>query len=339
MDKTTTTPKVKKHRFGWLRRIRGPLIFVLIAGACMFARQRLELEPLYMHGLDLGAQILLVAAFGWTLTSVVDYMIARQLSRLKRNGSTTLDVRKRATRLDVLRRVWGVIGLFATIAAVLTVVPFARQIGVSLFASAGIAGIAIGIAARPVLSNLIAGLQIAFTQPIRIEDAVIVEGEWGWIEEIDLFYVVIRIWDWRRLVVPLAYFTEKPFQNWTRESSTIIGSITWDVDYSAPIASMRSELEAIVRRSPLWDKIVVVLQVIEAKERTITVRALASASSAQDAWDLRCFIREEMISWLQREHAGALPRVRAEALIPGGKASPEDVARVRAAAAEAQPAG
>ncbi|MCB1475376.1 MAG: mechanosensitive ion channel [Rhodobiaceae bacterium] len=217
-----------------------------------------------------------------------------------------------ATKLDVLRRIWVIVGGMATLAAALTVVPWARQIGISLFASAGIAGIAIGLAARPVLSNLLAGLQIAFTQPIRIDDAVVVEGEWGWIEEIGLFYVVIKIWDWRRLVVPLSYFIEKPFQNWTRSSASIIGSVFWHVDYRAPVDAIRSKLEEICRGTDLWDGDVVNLQVVETTSTTMQLRALASARNSPRAWDLRCLIREQMISWLQAEYPEALPRLRAE---------------------------
>lgn len=208
-----------------------------------------------------------------------------------------------------------VIGAVATIAAALTVLPFARQIGVSLFASAGIAGIAVGLAARPMLSNLIAGLQIAFTQPIRIDDVVIVEGEWGWIEEIGIFYVVVRIWDWRRLVVPLSYFIEKPFQNWTRRSASIIGSVFWRLDYRAPVGAMREKLNELCKANELWDGDVVNLQLTESHADTIEVRALMSARTSPQAWDLRCHVREEMLAWLQTEHAYALPRVRAEAAV------------------------
>lgn len=295
-----------------LRRLRGPILLMLAALGFALLGERLELEENYTSALVLAAKICTAGAIGWAITNTVDAAIARQLSMLRQRWSNDLDMRRRTTRLDVLRRVWNVIGGVATMAAVFTVIPWARQIGVSMFASAGIAGIALGIAARPMLANLIAGLQIAFTQPIRIEDAVVVENEWGWIEEIGLFYVVIRVWDWRRLVVPLSHFIEKPFQNWTRESGTIIGSIIWEVDHRAPIAAMREELHAICRRSPLWDSRIANLQVTDTNERTISIRALASAPNAQDAWDLRCFIREEMIVWLQTRHPEALPRLRAE---------------------------
>lgn len=262
------------------------------------------------------AQVVYILAAGWLIAGIVDEMFRRRLRTLRLDVEDNLHARKLATQLDVVRRIWVVTAGIITIAAALTVIPGVKQIGVSLFASAGIAGIAIGIAARPVLSNLISGLQIAFTQPIRIDDVVIVEGEWGWIEQITLFYVVIKIWDLRRLVVPLSYFTEKPFQNWTRESAQIIGNVTWSLDHRAPIAAIRERVEACVKDTPLWDGKVVSVQVTEASGPTITVRALASATTSPKAWDLRCYIREDIISWLQTEHPDALPQQRLELASP-----------------------
>jgi small-conductance mechanosensitive channel len=220
-----------------------------------------------------------------------------------------------------------------------------RQYGVSLFASAGIAGIVAGLAARPVLSNLFAGVQLAMTQPIRIDDAVIVENEWGWIEEITATYVVVRLWDWRRLVVPLTYFIEKPFQNWTREGSALIGSVYLYLDYAAPIAAIRAKLKDIAEHSALWDGKVVNLQVSDAKEHTIEVRALVSARSAPAAWDLRCEVREKLIGFLQAEHPEALPRTRAEfgrhaphRQSPAGQTGDRQSAGTRPKAAQGRPA-
>ncbi len=275
----------------------------------------LEPENIWRVRGEVIAQVLTIIAIGWTGVVIGDAYLKRQLRRLALGEKDNLEARKRATRLDVLRRIWVVIGAVATLAAALTALPFARQLGVSLFASAGIAGIAVGIAARPVLANLIAGLQIAFTQPIRIEDAVVVEGEWGWIEEIGLFYVVIRIWDWRRLVVPISYFIEKPFQNWTRRTASIIGSVFWRLDYRAPVSAMREKLTELCKATDLWNGEVVNMQVTEACDNTIEVRALASAGTSPEAWDLRCYLREEMLAWLQNEHPYALPRMRAEAAV------------------------
>ncbi len=261
----------------------------------------------------IAVRFLTIAAIGWAITALADLAIKRRMAKLELDVADNFEARKSATRLDVMRRVIVVVGAIATLACALVVVPWARQLGVSLLASAGIVGIAVGLAARPVLSNLIAGIQIAFTQPIRIEDAVVLENEWGWIEEIDLFYVVVRIWDRRRLVVPLTYFIEKPFQNWTRKTGTIIGSVYWWLDYRAPVAKMREKLTEIVESTELWDGEVVNLQVSETDKMTIQVRALATASTSPRAWDLRCYIREQMIDWLQAEHPEAFPRIRARA--------------------------
>jgi hypothetical protein len=196
-----------------------------------------------------------------------------------------------------------------------------RQLGTSILASAGIAGIIIGFAAQRSIATLLAGLQIAVTQPIRLDDVVIVENEWGRIEDITLTYVTVRIWDERRLVVPIAYFIEQPFQNWTRTSADILGTVFLHVDYRAPLAAIRAELDRVLAESACWDGKVKVLQVTDAREHTLELRALASAADASLAWDLRCEIRERLITFLQTHHPDCLPRVRAEvsgAPIAGG---------------------
>jgi small-conductance mechanosensitive channel len=212
--------------------------------------------------------------------------------------------------------------VIVTISAALMTIAAVRQYGVSLLASADAAGIVVGLAARPVLSNLLAGIQIAITQPIRVEDVVIVEGQWGWIETITSTYVVVRIWDLRRLVLPLTYFIEKPFQNWTYQSADLIGTVQWSCDCVVPIEALRQKLDKIVRSTPLWDGKVAVLQVTEALGTTLTLRALVGARNSGDAWDLRCFVREKMIAFLQQEYPYALPRQRAELVArrPDGQA-------------------
>jgi small-conductance mechanosensitive channel len=189
-----------------------------------------------------------------------------------------------------------------------------------------VAGIIAGLAARPVLSNLFAGVQLAMTQPIRIADAVIVENEWGTIEEITSTYVVVRLWDLRRMIVPLSYFIEKPFQNWTRESSALIGAVMLYLDYSAPIAAIREKLQEIVRQSKFWNGKTAALQVTDANDRSMELRILVSADSAGATFDLRCEVREKLIDFLQREHPYALPRQRSETIvIPAGKGAEADL--------------
>jgi small-conductance mechanosensitive channel len=205
-----------------------------------------------------------------------------------------------------------------------------RQYGVSLFASAGAAGLVVGLAARPLLSNLIAGVQIAITQPIRIEDAVIIENEWGWIEDIASTYVVIRLWDWRRMVVPLSYFIERPFQNWTRDAASLIGSVILHVDFAADVPRIRAYLERAVRETQRWDGAVVNLQVVDTDPQTVQLRALVSARNAPESWDLRCEIREKLLAFLRQEMPEAMPRHRADVSPP--LAVHEDFAAPRAMA-------
>ncbi|RQW01754.1 mechanosensitive ion channel family protein, partial [candidate division KSB1 bacterium] len=198
------------------------------------------------------------------------------------------------------------------IAMILMTFDKVRQIGVSMLASAGIAGIILGFAAQRSLATLIAGIQIAITQPIRIDDVVIVENEWGRIEEITLTYVVVNIWDQRRLIVPITYFIETPFQNWTRTTAELLGTVFIYADYRLPINALRDELERIVADSPLWDKRLAKVQVTNATDKTMGIRALVSAENSSNAWELRCLVREKLIAFLQRNFPDSLPRVRLE---------------------------
>jgi small-conductance mechanosensitive channel len=232
------------------------------------------------------------------------------LLRFQLDTADNLLARKHSTQVRVLLRAIDVLIILFTIGAALMTFSAVRQYGVSLFASAGVAGIVAGLAARPVLSNLMAGVQLAITQPIRIDDAVVVEGEWGVIEEITATYIVVRIWDLRRLIVPLSYFIEKPFQNWTRENSALLGAAIFHLDYRAPVGVIRAKLKEICQNSKNWNGQTVALQVTDTTERTIELRALMSANSAGQAFELRCEVREKLINFLQREHPDALPTSR-----------------------------
>ena len=187
-----------------------------------------------------------------------------------------------------------------------------RSLGASVLASAGVVGIIIGFAAQRTIANLFAGFQLALTQPIRMDDVVIVENEWGRIEEITLTYVVVRIWDMRRLIVPLSYFIEQPFQNWTRQAADILGTVFIHTDYTISVPALREELKRIVAQSSHWDGKVCVLQVTNATERSLELRALASSADASKAWDLRCEIREKLVGFVQKNYPARLPKVRAE---------------------------
>ncbi|MCK1743844.1 mechanosensitive ion channel [Bradyrhizobium sp. 139] len=257
-----------------------------------------------------------IALIGWISIRVVDMSAARYLQNF-RDVAENFVARKHVTQVRAFKRVTDTIIVIIAVSTALMTFDSVRQYGVSLFASAGVAGIIVGLAARPLLSNLIAGLQIAITQPIRIEDAVIIENEWGWVEDIASTYVVIRLWDWRRMVVPLSYFIEKPFQNWTRDTASLIGTIALHVDYRADVPRIRRWLEEAIKESRLWDGAVVNLQVIDADSRTIELRALVSARNAPQSWDLRCEMREKLIAFIRNEMPEALPRERA-ILIPSG---------------------
>jgi small-conductance mechanosensitive channel len=198
------------------------------------------------------------------------------------------------------------------VALALMTFPQVRQVGAGLLASAGIIGLIAGVAAQPVFGNLIAGLQIALAQPIRLDDVVIVEGEWGRIEEITSTYVVVRIWDERRLVVPLQWFISNPFQNWTRTSAQLLGTVFLWLDHRAPIPAIRDELQRICEADPRWDRRVCVTQITETDRHTIEVRLLVSARNSGELFDLRCAVREGMLAFLDAHHPQALPRVRNE---------------------------
>jgi small-conductance mechanosensitive channel len=268
------------------------------------------------------AHVLLVAAIiliGWIAITATHIVAELYLLRFQADVVDNLLARKHVTQVRVLRRVVDTLLIIVTIGAALMTFEQVRHYGVSLFASAGVAGLIVGLAARPVLSNLIAGIQLAVTQPIRIEDAVVIENESGRVEEITSTYVVLRLWDMRRMIVPLTYFIERPFQNWTRESTTLTGAVFIWVDFTAPIERLRTMAMGIVKASPLWDGNTAKLQVTDVTDGAVQLRIVASARTSGDAFDLRCEIREKLIDLLQREIPHALPRSRQEAIASGGK--------------------
>jgi small-conductance mechanosensitive channel len=296
------------------RVISRPLAFAL---PMLVLIPALEATPLDGRWLDQSLRLLhigLTACFIWLLVRAVAAGEQAILRDHPMEVADNLAARRIQTQTRVLSRV--LMGAIILVGAsmVLLTFPMVRQIGTALLASAGIIGLVAGIAAKPVFGNLIAGLQIALTQPIRLDDVVIVEGEWGRVEEIGSSYVVVRIWDERRMVVPLTWFIENPFQNWTRRSADLLGTAFLWLDYRAPIAAIRAELERICKGEALWDGRVCVTQVTETTDHTLQVRLLVSARNSGDAFDLRCIVRERMLDFLAREHPQALPRTRAEIL-------------------------
>jgi small-conductance mechanosensitive channel len=272
------------------------------------ARLRPSLYASIAHLLLIGT----VVAGAWLAERAVRVAEDALMRRFEMDAPTSLRARRARTQVRVLGRVVVAGIVVLALATVLLTFPQGRTIGASLLASAGIAGILAGVAARSTVGNLIAGLQIAFAEPIRLDDAVVVEGEWGNIEEITLTYVVVRIWDRRRLVLPSSYFVEQPIENWTRYSADIVGTVMLFVDYATPVDDVRAEFERIVGESKLWNGQTAILQVVDTTERTMVLRAVVSADSAPNVWDLRCEVRERMLAWLRSEHPEALPRLRTE---------------------------
>ena len=256
--------------------------------------------------------IFLIAGISWLLIKTVYVLEDFIVRRFEVDVQDNLRARKIHTQFRVLKRLVIIVVCIISLALILMTFPKVKQLGTTILASAGIIGLVVGFAAQKTIGTFIAGLQIAFTQPIRVDDVVIVENEWGRIEEITLTYVVVRIWDLRRLIVPITYFIEKPFQNWTRVTADILGTVFLYVDYTVPFDSIREELHRILNESELWDKKVCVLQVTNTTEHTVELRALMSAPDASTAWSLRCEVRENLIDFIQKKYPKALPRLRAE---------------------------
>jgi small-conductance mechanosensitive channel len=267
----------------------------------------------------------LIASVGWLLGVVAFVAADLALARYDVDVEDNRHARRIRTQISLLRRLAVVvIGVLAAAAMLLTF-PSARAAGASILASAGVISIVAGLAAQTSLANVFAGLQLAFTDAIRVDDVVVVEEEWGRIEEITLTYVVVHIWDDRRLVLPSTYFTTTPFQNWTRRESAVLGSVELDVDWSVPFDAMRAELDRLLTDHPLWDRRVGVLQVTDAVGSVVRVRVLVSAPDAGALFDLRCQVREGLVVWLQRDHAYGLPRVRWANAAAGPAANPSAV--------------
>jgi len=301
------------ERYVWLlilKKSKAPSAFAAVMAALSLSLQLGPIGGTAATGLTRLMQIALIALLTWIAIVTTEIFSSVYLVRLQSDLEENLLARKHVTQIRILKQAAiTVIGLIGVASALMSF-DAVRQYGVSLFASAGVAGLAIGLAARPLLSNLIAGVQIAVTQPIRIQDSVIVEGEYGTIEEINSTYVVVQLWDWRRLIMPLNYFIEKPFQNWSRDSESIIGSVMIYVDYCADVPAIRKKLEQIVKTMPLWDGKVVSLQVSDTTETSMQLRILVSARTAASAWDLRCLVREALIGFVSKELRYSLPQPR-----------------------------
>lgn len=254
--------------------------------------------------------ILLIAAISFLVIRGVNAVQAALLSRHRLAPSKDLSARKVYTQVSVIRKIIVTAVVILATGSILMLFDPVRQFGTSILASAGIAGVVLGFAAQKTLGNVLAGIQIALTQPLLIDDIVVVEGEFGQIEEITLTYVTVRTWDLRRMILPITYFVEKPFQNWSRVSTELLGTVMLYLDYQVPMNELRKELKRLVENNPKWDRKVCGLQVTDAKQSTIEVRALVSSTDPGKTFDLRCEVREGLIQFLCRNYPESLPRVR-----------------------------
>lgn len=295
-----------------LARARRPLRVSLVVLAIWFAL-RVSTDPVgWRDPVDHVLVIGLIASVAWLVGALAFVAEDAALARYRIDVPDNRHARRVRTQITVLRRVTVAVLAVCALAAVLMTFPGARAAGTSLFASAGVLSVVAGLAAQSTLANMFAGLQLAFTDAIRVDDVVVVEGEWGRIEEITTTYVVVHLWDDRRLLLPSTYFTTTPFQNWTRRAADLLGTVELDLDWSVPVDEMRGELTRLLEATDLWDHRVGILQVTEATGGYVRVRALASARDAPTLFDLRCYVREELVDWLQRTQPHALPRARFE---------------------------
>ncbi len=304
------------------RQLRLPLIATVMVAAAIGGLAGSGLgdsaEDMVRRCLVLG----FIAAMSWLAIRALIFAQRLAFRHLQVDVRDNRKARRVRTQISVLQNLAIVVVVVIALAAMLMTFDRLRAYGASLLASAGLLGIVAGVALQGSLRNVFAGLQLAFSDTLRIDDVVVVEDEWGRVESLSLMSVTVHLWDERRLILPATYFTTTPFQNWTRTESRILGSIYLHVDYTVPMTQLRREAHRLIDDSPLWDRRDWVLQVVEAAPSTVVVRVLASAYDAASAWDLRCDVREGLLDWLQREHPTALPRMRAE-VKPLFKCSPE----------------
>ncbi|MFI7488815.1 mechanosensitive ion channel family protein [Micromonospora echinaurantiaca] len=259
-----------------------------------------------------------IASVAWLVAALLVVVEDTALARFRVDVPDNRHARRVRTQVVMLRRLTIAVIVVLAVGVMLMTFPSVRGIGAGVLTSAGVAGVVAALAAQSLLGNVFAGLQLAFSDAVRLDDVVVVEGEWGRIEELTLTYVVVQIWDDRRLILPTSYFTSTPFQNWTRTEAAVLGTAEFDVDWAIPVQAMREELRRLVESSDLWDRRVCVLQVTDATGGTITVRALVSAADAGSLWDLRCLVREHLVAWVRDQRPTALPRMRAEVGDAGG---------------------
>lgn len=290
-----------------LARLGEPLRWAFIAVAIALVADAI---PLLREPWEAVAGFAVPALLGWVALALVSAFRAALIVRADITVADNLQARRRRTRVAILSRIATFIIIFVTVALMLLSIPGVRSVGVTLMASAGLAGLAVGAAAQPALRSLIAGVQMAFTEPIRIDDVVIIEGEWGWIEEIRTTYVIVRVWDQRRLVVPVAKFLDESFQNWTRKTAELLGTVFFYVDPATDVDRVRKELVRVTEANERWDGRVAILQVTGTSADNMELRGLISARDAPTLWDLRCEVREAVMGFLRTDYPEAIVRRR-----------------------------
>lgn len=306
LEKKSEHELIRKLR----KNLRIPVILLLTILALWLPLSFAQVPEIITNTANKILTILIIAIFAWIsirLVRLVKFLVLKQYDIEQKDN---LKARKVYTQFKILERILVFLILIIAISLALMTFSEIRKIGVSIIATAGVTGIILGFAAQKIIGGVLAGIQLAITQPIRLDDVVIVENEWGRIEEINLTYVIVRIWDQRRLVLPTTYFIEKPFQNWTRTSSEILGTVFIYTDYNVPFDEIRKELTRLLKKCEYWDGKVNVLQVTNSTEKTVEIRALVSAVDSSTAWNLRVFIRENLIKFLQEKYPDSLPRSR-----------------------------
>ncbi|MFD7489477.1 mechanosensitive ion channel [Streptomyces sp. RLB3-17] len=305
--------------WGLLRRARVPFQLVLFAALLRGSYDQAKLLVEHRVGVGRTLTLILIGSAAWLVIRIATAIVETSYTRYANAHRDPARVRRVRTQVTLIQRVVSAIVAVVAVASMLLTFPAMRAAGASLLASAGILGIVAGVAAQSTLANLFAGLQIAFGDMVRLGDTVVVDGEWGTVEEITLTFLTVRTWDERRITMPVSYFTSKPFENWSRGTPQMTGIVFFHVDHSAPVEAMREQLRDILRECPAWDGRDYGLAVTDSTPNTMQVRALVTAKDADDIWTVRVTVRERMIRWLTDVHPYALPRVNtAEAILPAG---------------------
>ncbi|MFF5568578.1 mechanosensitive ion channel family protein [Streptomyces sp. NPDC012623] len=314
--------------WGLLRRCRLPLQVLLLTSALRGTYRQTRWTFIEAHHGAIGQvlSLVLISAGAWLVLRIVSAAVESTYARYASSTRDPARLRRVRTQVTLIMRIVTAVVVVVAVAAILLTFPDMRAVGTSMLASAGIIGIVAGVAAQSTLGNLFAGFQIAFGDMVRIGDTVVVDGEWGVVEEVTLTFLAVRTWDERRITMPVSYFTSKPFENWSRGGVQMSGTVFFQLDHSAPMRLMRERLHEILLECPAWDGRTWSLAVTDTTPTTIEVRAVVTAKDADDIWTVRCAVREQLIDWLVRHHPYALPRIAMEpgAVLPaprGGRAA------------------